>query len=207
MNSVIVLGNNISVKLAKARCQGAYVFGADRGALYCVKHGIPVNVAIGDFDSVTPEEKELIRQASGHFVELPAHKDRTDTAEALLLASENSESITILGGITGKRIEHFLANVDLLRMRPNTLFMEDNDSLCYVMSNAVVEVAKSTCEFVSIFALEDAKVTLTGFEYPLTDFSLKAGDPLGVSNRVSASTGTIQCQSGLLLVIYQKRQR
>ncbi len=203
MKAVIVLGQNVSPELAKARCEGAYVFGADRGALYCIRHGLPLNVAVGDFDSVKAAEKEEIKKAAGHVVELPTHKDRTDTAEALLLC-ENAESVTILGGIAGRRIEHFLANVDLLRSRPNTLFMEDNDSQCFVMSNSVVEVSKKAARYVSLFALDDAKITLTGFEYPLTNVTLKAGDPLGVSNRIISNVGQISCQSGLLLVIYHK---
>ena len=207
MNAVIVIGNNVSPSLAKARAKDCFVFAADQGAVYCLKNGIRIDVAVGDFDSVTAEEKTEIQLKAARFVELPIHKDDTDTARALMLAGENFPSITILGGIAGDRIEHFIANVSLLRKKPNNLFLEDDDSLCFALSNGVVEVKKDEAEYVSIFALEDAKLSLIGFEYPLEHHLLVRGDPLGVSNRLKEEKGQIQVESGLLLVIYHRKKQ
>ena len=206
MNAVIVIGNNVSPELAKARTKDCFVFGADQGAAYCVKNGIRLDVAVGDFDSVTEEEKAKIKAAAARYVELPAHKDDTDTARALMLAGENFPSITILGGIAGNRIEHFVANVALLRKKPNCLFLEDDDALCFALSNGVVEVKKAEAAYVSLFALEDATLSLTGFEYPLEHHLLVRGDPLGVSNKVKEAKGQIHVESGLILAIYHRKK-
>ena len=206
MNAVIVIGKNVSPKLAKARCKGAFVFGADQGAEYCIEHGIRVDIAVGDFDSVTPEAKAKIAQNSARFIELPPHKDMTDTAHALFLCGDNFPSITILGGIAGNRIEHFVANVDLLRAHPNKLFLEDDDSLCFALSKSTVAVTKAECEYVSLFALEEATVTATGFEYPLTSATLTVGNPIGVSNQLRDEQGSIHVERGLVLVIYHRRK-
>ena len=207
MNAVIVVGNNVSPSLAKATTKDCFVFGADQGAAYCLKNDIRINVAVGDFDSVSEEEKTLIKAKAARYVELPVHKDDTDTARALMLAGENFASITILGGIAGDRIEHFIANVALLRKKPNNLFLEDDDSLCFALSNGVVEVKSAEAEYVSLFALDDAKISLVGFEYPLEHHLLVRGDPLGVSNRLKEDKGQIHVESGLLLVIYHRKKQ
>lgn len=38
------------------------LIGADRGALFLVEHGIRPHLAVGDFDSVSPEELDNIKQ-------------------------------------------------------------------------------------------------------------------------------------------------
>ena len=43
------------------------LFGADRGALFLVQHGFRPQLSIGDFDSVTEHERELIRQSSAEI--------------------------------------------------------------------------------------------------------------------------------------------
>ena len=201
--AVIVLGQNVSEELALKRCVDATVFAADQGAAYCLRHHIPMDVIVGDFDSVSQQEKDALLESGARIVELPHHKDVTDTAEALSHCKEFDE-VRILGGIAGNRIEHFIANIDLLRLRPNVASMEDDDSYITVLSNTSVFFSKEESEYVSIFALEDAIVSLKGFEYPLDHYSLSRGDPLGVSNEILDDVGEISVHEGLLLVIVHK---
>ena len=201
----IIIGKNLNPEYAASFAKKAdVVVGADQGAAYCIRHGIHLDYAVGDFDSVTAEEKEQILSQNLIVKTLPHHKDVTDTAYVVELFKEY-DRITILGGIAGDRIEHFVANVDLLRARPNTLFLEDDDSWCVVLQNKTLEVLKKDYEYVSVFALEDATISLTGFEYPLSHQLLRAGDPLGVSNEMVEESGKIAVESGLLLVICHKR--
>ena len=50
------------------------LIGADRGALICAQAHRRMVMAIGDFDSVTPPQKELIRQYADQMQVLPAMK-------------------------------------------------------------------------------------------------------------------------------------
>src|SRR5699024_11830516 len=52
--------------------------GADGGALTLINHGINVDYAVGDFDSITLKEKSLIKQSANHFQQYPSEKDETD---------------------------------------------------------------------------------------------------------------------------------
>ncbi|WP_338012242.1 hypothetical protein [Paenibacillus beijingensis] len=47
-------------------------------------------------------------------------------------------------------------------------------------------------------------ITLTGFQYPLTDAELTIGQSLGISNRLLDRTGTISISEGHLLVIQSR---
>ena len=205
MDAVIIIGKNLSPTLAKARANGAYVFGADQGAKYCLDHQIRLDSFVGDFDSVNEEEKHRILTCGAVIEELNPHKDVTDTAHALSLCKWFNR-VTILGGVMGDRIEHFLANVDLLRSRPNTCFMEDDDSFIVVLDHTRMNVSRDEWEYVSVFALTEAKVTLLGMEYPLEHRDLTPGDPIGVSNQIKEDSGAILSESGLLLVVLHRKK-
>ena len=58
-----------------------FLIGVDRGALIAYQNNIYVNLAIGDFDSVTKDELILIQEKS-KVIKLNPIKDLTDTAEA-----------------------------------------------------------------------------------------------------------------------------
>ena len=205
MQAVIVIGKNVSPELARSRTAGCYVFGADQGAIYCLDHGIRVDSYVGDFDSVDEVGKHRIMTSGAVIEELPVHKDDTDTAHALGLCKQFSH-VTILGGIAGERIEHFIANVDLLRSRPNTCFLEDDDSFIVVLDHKQMNVSAKEWEYVSVFALTPSSVTLEGMEYELNHQELLPGDPLGVSNVIKAEVGSIIAESGLLLVVLHRNK-
>lgn len=202
MKGVIVIGNNLSPALTKAECDGAFVIGADKGALYCYKHGIAMDVAVGDFDSLTEEEKDKVTAFAKRAVILNPIKDDTDTAHALSLLGGCGE-VTILGGIQGKRIEHFLAILDLLSA-DKRVCLKDDDSFIRVYEPGDYRIEKGRYRFFSFFALEDALLSLEGFAYPLHDFLLKRFDPLGVSNQIDGEAGRLALKSGKLLLVCSK---
>ena len=71
-------------------------------------------LAVGDFDSVTVEERQLIQKRAQHFVQAQPEKDDTDLELALLTIFEKNPQarVTIFGALGG-RIDHMLANVFL----------------------------------------------------------------------------------------------
>src|SRR5690554_3517846 len=75
------------------------LIGADRGALFLIEHGYRPSLAIGDFDSVTSEEKGLIQQHSDQFLSCDAlMKDEPDTEQAFLHAVGMQPSEIVLIG-------------------------------------------------------------------------------------------------------------
>ena len=90
---------------------GAPVVAADQGLEHALALGLEVTVAVGDFDSASPEAV-AVAQASGTRVERhPQEKDATDLELALDLAAAMSpERILVLAG-DGGRLDHLLASL------------------------------------------------------------------------------------------------
>ncbi len=202
MKGVIVVGNNLDASLAREECKDAFVIGADKGALYCYKNGIQMDVAVGDFDSLNPEERARVCSFAKKTVMLNPIKDDTDTAHALSLLKD-CEKVTILGGIQGKRIEHFLAILDLLT-NDTRVCLKDNNSLLNVLLPGEYVLEKGPYQFFSIFAVEDSLVSLEGFAYLLDNFLLKRLNPLGVSNQIEGERARIILKRGKLLLVRSK---
>ncbi len=178
--------------------QGDYVIGADQGALFLAKHGHTFDLALGDFDSVSRAELELITKYANDVKRVPSEKDETDTDLAVQHAQDmNAEKIIVYGGLGG-RFDHSLANLSLLR-RGNVTLVTD-DVIMYMLSPNTYDI-ENHYKYISLFAIEDITgLTLKGFKYDLDHVDLKVGDPLGVSNQ---GEGHISFDAGLLLVIHQ----
>ena len=86
--------------------------GVDRGSLWVLEENLPLALAVGDFDSVTAEERQVIRKYAQHFVQARPEKDDTDLELALLtIFEQNPQAQVTIFGALGGRIDHMLANV------------------------------------------------------------------------------------------------
>src|SRR5699024_8215979 len=71
---------------------------ADRGARTLINPGISATYALGDFDSVTVEQKLLVQSKATDFAAYPVEKDETDLEIAIQKALElNPEKIYLFG--------------------------------------------------------------------------------------------------------------
>ena len=174
------------------------IVGADRGALHALNNGIIPDISIGDFDSVNEIEFNKIKNNSKELIQLNKIKDSSDTHEAVRLVSHYDE-IHILGGIKGKRIEHLFSNIIDLINYPN-LSMIDEDSLIETVNDNNYKI-KDNYKFVSLYAIEESIIDLTGFKYELNNYLLKRNDPLCLSNEI-INNPKINLKKGKLLIIY-----
>lgn len=174
------------------------IIGADRGALHAIKNGIIPDISIGDFDSVTDSELDIIKKNSKKIIKLNPIKDKSDTEEAIELVKDYDE-IHILGGIKGKRIEHLFANIISLINYPNAS-LKDEDSLIEIINDNNYKIKKEY-KFISLYAIEESIIVLKGFKYNLNDYLLKTNDPLCLSNEI-INNPKIELKKGKLLIIY-----
>ncbi|MTD40194.1 thiamine diphosphokinase [Erwinia sp. CPCC 100877] len=89
-----------------------YFIGVDRGSLYILEQGWTLDLAVGDFDSLTEAERQQVKKAAHELQQAQAEKDDTDTQLALALTFEKfpKANVTLIGA-TGGRLDHFLANL------------------------------------------------------------------------------------------------
>lgn len=176
----------------------AYVIGVDRGSIFALQYGVKLDLAIGDFDSVTENEFEFIKDNTKKIMQFNKSKDQTDTLLALQKAFELSDDVYLLGGIKGRRIEHFIAIVLLFKKYP-TLTIKNEDSRIFCLSKDG-QVYKDDYKYISFFAMEDTVITFSGFRYDLKNHDLKPYDILGVSNETVHEAAYVKT-TGQLLVI------
>ena len=190
---------------------GENIIAVDKGleALYQL-HIIP-NHVVGDFDSAFPEILEFYKnQSQIIFHKFNAEKDNTDTDIALKLAIElKSSKITILGAL-GKRMDHAIANIHILK---DTLeanipcqIIDEHNRIYLINKFIQLEKDKVYGKYVSLIPLTSTVegLTLTGFKYPLNDYTLPIGTSLGISNEIIEKTAHIEMKKGILIVIESK---
>ncbi|MCU9593134.1 thiamine diphosphokinase [Caldibacillus thermolactis] len=181
----------------------------DRGALYLQEFSITPDEAIGDFDSMTEEELEQLRNSGLKLDQFQEEKDETDMELALHLAFEyHPEAIQIFGA-TGGRIDHFMANISLLyqalqsnRNIPITII--DKQNMAYMTKPGTYTIEKMVDKkYISFIPItkDVENLTLKGFKYPLENRHIFFGSTLCISNELILNHGTYSFSKGILLVI------
>ncbi len=180
--------------------------GVDRGAFFALIHNIPLAFAVGDFDSITQEEKSALFDVyKNRWVELPKEKDQSDAEAAIRFAIEQGyTSIILLGGIHGRQ-DHFLSLLQLLHIFADyPIQIMDSQHLIRVLQPGLYELEK-THDYFSLFAIEEAMISIDDAKYPLKAKKIEPNNPLGLSNTwINHQSVRIHVQSGLVLLFLTK---
>lgn len=211
MNVLIVTGGTIDASFAKqyaAKRKWDFIISADSGMEFCRDAGIMPDMLLGDFDSAKPETLAYFRaQCPERIRTFPSQKDETDTELAIKKAIEaGAGEITVLGG-TGSRLDHVLGNIQLLKIALDAgvdcLIVDAHNRLRMIDKGLELKKSEQFGHYVSLipFTPQVTGVTLTGFFYPLNDFTLTTGKALGVSNEITEEKAVIDLKDGILLVI------
>ncbi len=192
-------------RAALAAPLGAPVVVADKGLEHALALGLEVTVAVGDFDSASPEAVAVAEAAGIRVERHPHEKDATDLELALDVAATMSPSrILVLAG-SGGRLDHELATLLLLGSHRYAESQVD----AYVCGARVHVIRSerslngSPGELVTLLALHGpaAGITTEGLAYPLRDETLEPGSSRGVSNVFAEAIARISIERGVLLAI------
>ncbi|MBB6216948.1 thiamine pyrophosphokinase [Anaerosolibacter carboniphilus] len=185
-----------------------YVVCADGGARHLRAMGIYPNAIVGDLDSMGDDEMVYFRERDIEFYKFPARKDYTDSDLAIQYALEKGCTEILMLGCIGSRMDHTLANITmllpLLEQGIQARIVDEHNEIFVINDSALVEGEPG--RFVSLIPLSATVegITLSGFEYPLNNATLKMGSSLGISNQLKEQQGCIRLRSGNLLVILAK---
>lgn len=179
-----------------------YVIAADGGYATCSNCGIPMNLVLGDFDSLgyVPVHPNLIRLASA--------KDDTDMLYAIRKGLElGYRTFQIYGG-TGGRPDHTLANYQCLaylaRQGACGILCSPGMRMT-VIANDTLKLPAYERGMVSIFCMGDRAedVVIEGLKYSMNHETLTNDFPIGVSNEFIGRSSTISVENGTLLVMWE----
>ena len=173
--------------------------GVEKGALYALSEGITLNVAIGDFDSISEGEIKTLEDASVEIIRHSAIKDQTDAELALAHALSLNPTEVYIHTSSGPRIDHLYAN--LRTLVPGKTFLVGHTFKAYVLTKGT-HVLNPIFKYISFFAFQPVKdLTLDGFKYTGAFSELNLSQVQGISNEGS---GTITFLEGEILVIESK---
>ncbi len=190
--------------------EGMEWIGADQGAEVLLENNIRPTIAIGDFDSVSASSYQKIKERSSETLTYSEEKDETDLGLAVQQALLRSPEHILLFGVTGGRMDHTLANVQLLY----PLLKQGKKASIIDVQNQVELAEPGTHKleineeypYVSFLpmTMEVTDLTLEGFYYPLEKAYVPFGSTLCISNQLIEDPGTFSFSSGILLVVRSK---
>lgn len=188
---------------ATTKDEPALIIGVDSGIDRAQEAGLSVDIAVGDFDSVTGRGLLEAERNGARMIRHPRAKDRTDLELAIDLAIEQEPERMIFVSMDGGRPDHALANLLLMsnpRLRPFEI-----DVLLADTPVAVVHQRRTLTgrvgDIVSLVPIGGScfGVTTNGLEYPLDDETLHPSHGRGISNVLVAPVAVVEIRTGALL--------
>ncbi len=184
---------------------GDFVIAVDGGAAVAAAAGIPIDLLVGDLDSLElPPEHFSCAQLL-----LPREKDDTDMHAALREGLARGYRLFHLYGGTGGRLDHTLANIQCLfwlcRAAARGLLF-DRDTVLTVLQDGVLHFPAAAQGILSVFALSNVAqgVCARGLKYGLEDATLYNDCPVGISNEFIGKAAELSVERGALLLIYPR---
>ena len=203
---VVVSGGDLPApRGALAVPLGATVIAADKGVEHALALGLEVAVAVGDFDSASPEVLALAEAAGVRVERHAAEKDATDLELALDVASTMRPHRILVLADDGGRLDHLVSSLLLLA----------SDRYGHVQIDAFVgearvhvlrderELEGEAGGLVTLLAVNGPAegVATEGLVYPLRGETLEPGSSRGVSNVFASERARVTIERGVLLAV------
>ncbi len=208
MTAVIVAGGSCPAaflrKIIRRLSGPLFVVGVDRGVRLLKETGIRPDLIVGDFDSVTPAEREEFLSTWPGTLLSPV-KDDTDLEHAVNVLREKVPERVILLGATGTRLDHTLTNIRLLdRFFPAGIpaeILDENNRITLREGKILLRRDEQYGKYVSVLPWdEEVTVTMKGFFYPAESLVLKRNMSRGVSNEITEDEAMIFAEGKILLM-------
>lgn len=206
-NTLILLGGDpVAPDLLDGRSRPSRVIAADSGIDQAHRLGLRVDVAVGDFDSVSAEGLARATAEGAEIERHPIEKAETDMVLALDVALRRGWTDVVLAGGDGGRLDHLLGNALVMaaeRFAPLRLRALGPDGARLYVVRDEVTFDGELGELVSVLPVHGAAqgVRTTGLRYPLDREPLDAGTSRGVSNELVDTTANVSLDEGTLLIV------
>lgn len=180
------------------------VIAIDSGLDHSLAGNIIPKLAIGDFDSASPRALAWAKDQGVELVPYPPAKDQTDTQLAVEHAlALGAERIYLYGGL-GTRIDHSLANMQLLFLIASKgawAVVTDGVQRVYLLQEHLELQPEAGFSFSILpLTLTVEGLTIRGARYPLQDATIELGDTRTISNEFQNRPVELSLQRGAALV-------
>jgi thiamine pyrophosphokinase len=198
-------GRPVARRVRGIAAAASFVIAADSGADHAFALGQRVDLAVGDFDSISADGLATLERTGVRLERHPTEKDATDLELALdAAAGLQPRRIVVVGG-TGGRLDHVLGELSLLAADAYR-----DVELDALLGRATVHVVRDqrrlagrVGELISLLALHGPArgVVTEGLAYALHGETLVPGSTRGMSNEFAAPQALVTLESGVLLAV------
>lgn len=204
----IILGAPKEEQIKPLITEAGLVIGVDRGALIALEEEIPLDIALGDFDSISRQGFEKIKREAKHVDAYPSDKDDTDTELAFNHVLENHPNATIyLYNWYGGRIDH-LYSILLLPLQErfsalteNMQYVSKKNHISYFFPGEHRIQRMKDMEYLSYILLTEVEnLTLENVKYTLNKVSFKQPEAL-ISNEFIDEEAFFSFTKGRIAVV------
>lgn len=187
-----------------------YFVGIDRGSLFLLKNGLSLDMAVGDFDSITEDELLYIKHYCSNIVSASAEKNDTDTELALkTIFKEFPEAQVTVFGVFGGRIDHMMSNIFLpsdtdLEPFMSQIRLKDEQNIVTYLPSGKNQVSRiEGMSYVSFMPESESTLQISGAKYELNK-SNYFKKKMYSSNEFMTSPIEVELKDGYLIIIYSK---
>ena len=181
-----------------------YMIYCDCGLRHMDELGTAPDLIVGDFDSYSNPGLDA------ETIILPCEKDDTDTEIAMHKVFTLGCSEVVILGAFGGRMDHCVANIQLLKLaldRGVRAYLVDvQNRMCLIKERTLLRKEEQYGKYVSFLPFTDQVqgITLTGYKYPLDNYTMVKGPAFGVSNEIEADVSCVEIKNGILLMIQSR---
>lgn len=184
-----------------------YIIGVDSGLKFLYTNRIMPTHIVGDFDSVDPAIIAYYKDETNIPVrQFNPVKDASDTEIGLRYALELGAEELFLLGATGTRLDHVMANIQILKIAHDAgvkAYIVDNHNKISLKEKEInLKKQNSFGYYFSIFPFGGIvqDVTITGAKYPLEHYCLCPHDSRCVSNEIVEDV-KIEFPEGIIILM------
>lgn len=187
---------------------GDLVIAVDSGLLHARAWGWPVDLLIGDLDSLAQAGATEAAASVAEVITAPPAKDETDLELALAAALGRGAHEVFICAALGGRTDHLLANVFLLARQDlaglAVALVAGRESLRLLRAGETLHLAGAAGDLLSLIPAGGPAtgITTEGLLYPLTGETLALGQARGVSNVFTQPAAAVTLRTGYLLVYH-----
>ncbi|WP_347283860.1 thiamine diphosphokinase [Lactobacillus taiwanensis] len=222
MKAIALLGGpqeewpqEIAADIKKARKEGALIMASDRGSLFLLQLGIVPDVALGDYDSLSFEEREKVEKKVQDMRYSNPIKDFTDS-EMLFYAAfvdYQVENLTIYGA-TGGRLDHFLVNLYAVlkpsfnRFAEKIKFIDKQNLIRFFKEGKHIIAYNAAYKYLGIGTLTPVQnFYIKNARYDLAKTDLSVPTMYSSNEYLEGQNIEIGCRAGTLIVINSRDKK
>ncbi|MFC2025718.1 thiamine diphosphokinase [Chloroflexota bacterium] len=185
------------------------VIAANGGAKHCLQLGLVPDFVVGDLDSLSKKDLDILITEGVKTIHYPTRKEYTDLELALQKANDIGSSEVLIYGALGARWDQTFANILLPPIFPSLRIriIDGPQELRILRGGEEINLSGKSGDIISLIPLTNSVIGITtkGLEYKLENEDLQFGHTRGVSNVLNGESATIKSEEGLLLCVMIRR--